>query len=207
MSQYVYCAATSNVYCAAAFLKRMERKKPQTILKFQEKQACCIIIFWTQNCYFMLQNHKTKNQLVFLTMSTSFVTLFWIEFFTNFFTNKNKSYKSVIFNSENSGFIVSKLVVGSAEQDMYLLLCKLSLRVYLFWSFTSNCRVWFTGWCFFLPNSINGKGYFSNHHQCRSAVAQCTKLRFDKNIVRYSTVSEMSFYSLQLNTIKKCQWV
>ena len=53
--------------------------------------------------------------------------------------------------------------------------------------------------CFFLPNSINGKGYFSNHHQCRSAVAQCTKLRFDKNIVRYSTVSEMSFYSLQLD--------
>ena len=96
----------------------------------------------------MLQNHKTKNQLVFLTMSTSFVTLFWIEFFTNFFTNKNKSYKSVFFNSENSGFIVSKLA-------RYLLLCllfwhcKLSLRVYLFWSFTSNCRVWFTGWCFF----------------------------------------------------------
>lgn len=71
----------------------------------------------------MLQNHKTKNQLVFLTMSTSFVTLFWIEFFTNFFTNKNKSYKSVIFNSENSGFIVSKLVVGSAKQDTYFSVC------------------------------------------------------------------------------------
>ena len=39
--------------------------------------------------------------------------------FTNFFTNKNKSYKSVFFNSENSGFIVSKLVVESAEQDTY----------------------------------------------------------------------------------------
>ena len=25
----IYCAATSNVYCAAAFLKRMERKKPR----------------------------------------------------------------------------------------------------------------------------------------------------------------------------------
>ena len=107
-------------------LEKNGKKKPQTILKFQEKQACCII-FWTQNCYFMLQNHKTKNQLVFLTMSTSFVTLFWIEFFTNFFTNKNKSYKSVCFFWH----------------------CKLSLRVYLFWSFTSNCRVWFTGWCFF----------------------------------------------------------
>ena len=71
----------------------------------------------------MLQNHKTKNQLVFLTMSTSFVTLFWIEFFTNFFTDKNKSYKSAVFNSENSGFILWKLVVGSAEQDTYFSVC------------------------------------------------------------------------------------
>ena len=117
----------------SCILEKNGKKKTQTILKFQEKQACCII-FWTQNCYFMLQNHKTKNQLVFLTMSTSFVTLFWIEFFTNFFTNKNKSYKSVIFNSENLGFIVSKLVVESAEQDTYFSVCffwhcKLSLRV------------------------------------------------------------------------------
>ena len=137
-------------------------------------------------------------------MSTSFVTLFWIEFFTNFFTNKNKSYKSVIFNSENSGFIVSKLVVGSAEQDTYFSVCFfLTLQTFTkgvsilkFYIKLQGLVHWLV---FFLPNSINGKGYFSNHHQCRSAVAQCTKLRFDKNIVRYSTVSEMSFYSLQLD--------
>ena len=71
----------------------------------------------------MLQNHKTKNQLVFLTMSTSFVTLFWIEFFTNFFTNKNKS-----FNSENAGLIVSKLVkilnIQSKQTPKFLFLEK-----------------------------------------------------------------------------------
>ena len=53
LSQYVYCAATSNVYCAAAFLKRMERKKNPDDFKIPREASLLYYILNTKLLFYV----------------------------------------------------------------------------------------------------------------------------------------------------------